>query len=149
MVSWPPAAIREPAAFLVNPLHWGLLEAVLCACILWYIRLMCPCCLALPRRMQNWQQSDYRPSNRCQWAKIQVSSQLGVPKAKGLVQEGRVDGGDSGLWRLLHGWCVQPSDQSSRGSQAPRVPHGLVNPLSPSQGSCSLKSAVNRGWAQG
>lgn len=37
-----------------------------------------------------------------------------------------------------------------RVQEALRLPEShMVNPLSLSQGSCSLKSAVNRGWAQG
>lgn len=68
---------------------------------------MSPCGLALPTGTQVWQQGDHRASNQVSGGtKIQVSRQLGVPKAKGLVWEGEVDGGDPGLWGLFHGWCL-------------------------------------------
>lgn len=111
---------------------------------LWYVRLMCPCGLALPTRMQEWQQGDHRASNQVSGgAKIQVGSQLGVPRAKGLVWEGEVDGGDPGLWGYSMGGAYNPV---TRVQEAPklRFPHGLGSPLSLSGCSCSLKSTLNK-----
>lgn len=76
--------------------------------------------------MQEGHQGDHRASSQVSGrAKIQVGSQLGVPKAKGLVWESGVDGGDSDLWGLLHG----SEFKRLIGSESPAWPRQPAQPL--------------------